>query len=81
MNALSDRVVTNQRVLQRNQQLLFMNHPLLADLNQLYSRHAFETMLHQYMLSHEVAGLWPRGPADEARSRREQLQQDLEQAT
>jgi hypothetical protein len=46
MNALTERVVTNQKVWLRNQQKLFVNHPLLADLNELYSRHAFETMLH-----------------------------------
>jgi hypothetical protein len=33
---------------------LFLNHPLLADLNHLYTRYATEIMLHQYMMSHDV---------------------------
>jgi len=37
-----------------------MNHPLMADLYSLYTRHAFEFMLHQSMLSHEVEAIWEK---------------------
>jgi hypothetical protein len=33
---------------------MVLNHPLLADMYQLYSRHAFEIMLNECMNSHEL---------------------------
>ena len=33
---------------------------MLADLYQLYTRHAFEVMLQQSMYAHEVVGVWEK---------------------
>jgi hypothetical protein len=55
MSALAERTCQQQQVKQHNQTQLFLNHPLLKDLYELYSRHAFEFMMHQYMMSHECS--------------------------
>ena len=46
MSNLTIQICTNQQTVQRNQTQLFLNHPLLAELYELYSRFSFETMLH-----------------------------------
>lgn len=54
MNDLTDKITDNSEAAQRNNSKLFLNHPLLADLYCLYTRHAFEIMLNESMLSHEL---------------------------
>lgn len=52
MMELDQRVIERTESEQRNETKLYLNHPLLADMYELYSRYAFEKMLAEYMDSH-----------------------------
>lgn len=57
MGDLTEKVVNSSQILQRNETKLFINHPLLRDLYQVYTRHSFEFMLQQSMFAHEVRSI------------------------
>ena len=40
---------------QRNETKLILNHPMLNEAYELYTRYAFELMLGEYMKSHEYS--------------------------
>ena len=70
MSELTDKDVSDSQAVARNQTKLFINHPLLRDLYQIYTRHAFEFMLQQSMFSHEILAIYEtsssQGPAPSA---------------
>lgn len=50
---IDERVIERSECEQRNESKLILNHPLLNEMYELYTRYAFELMLNEYMKSHE----------------------------
>jgi hypothetical protein len=52
---LDERVIERSECEQRNENKLILNHPMLNEAYELYTRYAFELMLGEYMKSHEYS--------------------------
>jgi hypothetical protein len=50
---IDERVIERSECEQRNEIKLILNHPLLSETYELYTRYSFELMLNEYMKSHE----------------------------
>jgi hypothetical protein len=60
---IDERVVERSECEQRNESKLIINHPLLNEIYDLYTRHSFELMLGEYMKSHEYSITHEKGTA------------------
>ncbi len=52
---IDERVIERSECEQRNESKLILNHPLLNEIYELYTRYVFELMLNEYMKSHQYS--------------------------
>jgi hypothetical protein len=50
---IEERILERSEQEQRNEARLILNHPMLNEIYDIYTRYAFELMLNEYMNSHE----------------------------